>query len=96
MTGNISVIDQKNNAPTATTFDTVGVLMVPSINVESVVQSLRSAEFTIDSMHNFKDLHGEQEDTGDEQTLLVWTTNGVELSEIIPQVKGISESLIYE
>jgi plastocyanin len=73
MTGNISVIDQKNNVrTTANTFDTAGVLMVPSIYADNTVQSLKSAGFGIDSMQNFKDLRGGQEDTGDIQTLLVW------------------------
>ena len=31
--------------------------------------------------HNFKDLHGGQSDTGDEQTLVIWTANGMDLSE---------------
>jgi hypothetical protein len=73
MTGNISVIDQKNNVrTTANIFDTAGVLMVPSIYADNTVQSLKSAGFGIDSMQNFKDLRGGQEDTGDIQTLLVW------------------------
>jgi plastocyanin len=104
MTGNISVIDQKNNVPTTTTatttaantIDTAGVLMVPSIYADNTVQSLKSAGFGIDSMQNFKDLRGGQEDTGDIQTLLVWTANGMELSNVIAQLKEISSGLPYE
>jgi plastocyanin len=100
MTGNISVIDQKNNVPTTTataanTFDTAGVLMVPSIYADNTVQSLKSAGFGIDSMQNFRDLRGGQEGTGDIQTLLVWTANGMELSNVIAQLKQISSSLPY-
>jgi hypothetical protein len=52
-------------------FDTVGTLMVPSPFVQNVVESMGSAGFAIDSMHAFLDLRGEQEDTGDEQVLVV-------------------------
>ena len=71
MTGNVTVADQSGDA--SGTFDTVGALMVPSINLQGVEEGLRSADFGIDSTHAFTDLRGGQEDTGDEQVLLVWT-----------------------
>ena len=47
-------------------------------------------------MHNFKDLRGGQSDTGDEQTLVIWTANGMDLSEIGSRLQSISERLPYE
>jgi hypothetical protein len=80
MTGNVTVADQSGGP--ASTFDTVGVLMVPSINLQGVEEGLRSAGFGIDSTHTFTDLRGGQEDTGDEQVLLVWTAAGKSLDQI--------------
>ena len=97
MTGNIRVVDQGVTATTPTaTFDTVGALMVPSIDVQNVAASIKNAGFGIDSMHNFKDLRGGQSDTGDEQTLVIWTANGMDLSEIGSGLQAISEPLPYE
>jgi plastocyanin len=98
MTGNIRVVDQDDTAaPTPTaTFDTVGALMVPSMDVQSIVADIEDAGFGIDSMHNFKDLRGGQSDTGDEQTLVIWTANGMDLNEIGSRLQAISEPLPYE
>ena len=97
MTGNIRVVDQGVTATTPTgTFDTVGALMVPSMDVQNVAASIKDAGFGIDSMHNFKDLRGGQSDTGDEQTLVIWTANGMDLNEIGSGLQAISEPLPYE
>jgi len=45
---------------------------------------------------NFKDLRGGQSDTGDEQMLVLWTANGMDLSEIGSRLQAISEPLPYE
>jgi plastocyanin len=75
MTGTITVDDQGTTTTTAaattTNFDTVGALMVPSMDIESIATSIKDAGFEIDSMHNFQDLRGGQSDTGDEQTLVI-------------------------
>ena len=99
MTGNVTVTDQENDAtaPTGTSdADTVGALMVPSMMVQSVTDEMRNLGFGIDSMHTFTDLRGGQEDTGDEQVLVVWTTTGKSLDEITSQLGQISECLPYE
>ena len=94
MTGNVTVADQSGSA--TSTFDTVGALMVPSINLQGVEEGLRSADFGIDSTHAFTDLRGGQEDTGDEQVLVVWTAAGKSLEEITSYLGEISEPLPYE
>jgi plastocyanin len=98
MTGDITVVSGGGNSidTSGNTFDTVGVLMVPSMMVQDVVNGMRSSGFGIDSMHNFKDLRGGQSDTGDEQTLVIWTANGMHLNEIGSRLQAISEPLQYE
>jgi hypothetical protein len=100
MTGNVTVVVSQNNGGAATSpaaaFDTVGALMVPSIFVQDAVENMRGAGFGIDSMHTFTDLRGGQEDTGDQQTLVVWTTSGKSLNEITSYLQEISGSLPYE
>ena len=98
MTGNVTVVNQDSAAAstTAGAYDTVGTLMVPSPLVQNVVESMGSAGFAIDSMHTFTDLRGGQEDTGDEQVLVVWTTAGKSLDEITLRLGEVSEGLPYE
>src|SRR5215208_1675141 len=69
MTGNIIVNGQGSGGQviSSSSFDTVGALMVPSMMVQDVTDEMRNVGFAINSMHNFKDLRGRQEDTGDEQ-----------------------------
>jgi hypothetical protein len=62
--------------------DTVGVLMIPTQDIQAHTTDLKGRDFNIDSPHNFKDLRGGQSGTGDEQTLIVWTTSGIDLSTI--------------
>jgi hypothetical protein len=96
MTGNVTVVNQNSNGA-ADTSDSIGALMVPStMMVQDVIGEMRNGGFGIDSMHNFKDLRGGQSDTGDEQTLLVWTTLGKSLDGITSQLGEISNSLPYE
>jgi hypothetical protein len=99
MTGNVTVVNQNNSgaaSTTAGTYDTVGTLMVPSPFVQNIVESMRSAGFAIDSMRTFTDLRGGQEDTGDEQVLVVWTAAGKSLDEITLRLGEVSEGLPYE
>jgi hypothetical protein len=97
MTGNITVVNGGRVAATpGSTFDTAGVLMVPSTMVQSVTVQMKNTEFGIDSMHTFTDLRGGQEDTGDKQVLVVWTASGKNLNEISSELQDISGSLPYE
>src|ERR687890_1643305 len=64
MTGNITLVDQVNNVATTTSagFDTVGALMIPLEDRQSIVASLRNAGFGINSMHSFQELRSEEEE----------------------------------
>ena len=98
MTGNVTVVNQNSGSTGSSggSFDTVGALMVPSMMIESVTGEMRNMGFGIDSMDTFTDLRGGQEDTGEEQVLVVWTTTGKSIDEITSQLGGISEGLPYE
>ncbi|MDQ4073437.1 MAG: hypothetical protein M3162_03935 [Thermoproteota archaeon] len=99
MRGKITVVD--NLATTVATsqassaIDTVGVLMVPTQDIDIYVQEIQNAGLTIDSMHDFQDLRGGQRGTGDVQTLVVWTSQGKSLDTIVPPISGLSSSLPY-
>ena len=101
MSGNIQVVDQTQASPaelsesTSGSADTVGMLMVPTQDVQSYTTDLDSRGFNIDSTHNFKDLRGGQSGTGDEQTLIVWTTGGMDLSTIVSNLQEFSSELPY-
>jgi hypothetical protein len=57
--------------------DTVWLLMVPTQDTQAYTADLQNKGFAIDSTYNFKDLRGGQSGTGDEQTLVVWTTSRI-------------------
>jgi plastocyanin len=75
--------------------DTVGILMVPTQDVDEYISQITSAGITVDSTHDFKDLRGGQEGTGDVQTLIVWTTAGEDLNETLSSLSDLSVDLPY-
>jgi plastocyanin len=95
MTGTVTVVDEGNKGSTsAANFDTVGTL-VPSEDSSEIAQRLRTAGFDIDSMVKFQDLRSAGDDNGgDQQTLLVWTSNGMGMNEIT-SLQQISQELPY-
>jgi len=109
MSGNIQAVDQSQSSSstpsslspmslsgnTRSSADTVGVLMVPTQDIQTSTTDLESKGFTIDSTHNFKDLRGGQSGTGDEQTLIVWTTAGMDTSNMATNLQEFSSGLPY-
>ncbi|WP_458747039.1 cupredoxin domain-containing protein [Candidatus Nitrosocosmicus sp. T] len=99
MTGTVTVVDNSTssiaNSADNSTKDTVGVLMVPTQDIDAYVQDIQNAGLTIDSMYDFNDLRGGQKGTGDVQTLIVWTSQGNALDTIIPPISELSSSLPY-
>ena len=103
MSGNIKVVDQAQASPSSSglsrsapgSADTVGILMVPTQDIQIYTPDLENRGFNIDSAHNFKDLRGGQSGTGDEQTLIVWTTGGMDLSTIASNLQEFSSGLPY-
>jgi plastocyanin len=97
MNGTITVINQPDSLTSSAsgTVDTVGVLMVPSQDIQTYTSDLHNRGFAIDSTHNFKDLRGGQSGAGDEQTLIVWTTYGMSLPEVVTNLQEFALELPY-
>ena len=99
MNGTINTMNQVyplNNAnATGVIPDTVGTYMVPAKDLSQYISTLTSKGFTIDSTHTYKDLRGGQKGTGPEQTLIVWTTSGMNLDQVISELEEITPSLPY-
>ena len=97
MNGTITVVDQQsldgnNNVNTGVqgNADTAGVLMVPASDVDTDTQELKNNGFAVDSTQNFNDIRA-----GDEQVLLVWTTSGIDLDNVISTLQRITQTLPY-
>jgi plastocyanin len=70
--------------------DTAGVLMVPASDVDTYVQDLKNNGFAVDSTQDFSDIRA-----GDQQVLLVWTTSGIGLDQVVSTLQRITQSLPY-
>lgn len=105
MTGSVTVGNiQSSVTPSSTAIssssnssniDTVGILMVPTQDIDDYIQQITGAGITVDNTYDFKDLRGGQEGTGDTQTLIVWTTGGKDLGETLSFFSGLSSELPY-
>lgn len=102
MNGTINVVDQANNATTATAgattelpitnIDTVGTLMVPTEDLATYTSDLENSGFSILSTHDFEDIRGE-----DQQTLMVWATASTanSMGDIVSKLIQITSELPY-
>lgn len=97
MNGTVTVINQPESLSLSSGdgSDTVGVLMVPTQDIQTYTTDLQNRGFAIESTHNFKDIRGGQSGTGDEQTLIVWTTSGMTLSDIATNLQEFTPELPY-
>jgi plastocyanin len=102
MTGSVTVdnipspVTSSSANSSTSNIDTVGVLMVPTQDIDEYLSQINSAGITVDSTHDFEDLRGGQEGTGDVQTLIVWTTTGgKDLSETLSSLSELSVDLPY-
>jgi plastocyanin len=75
--------------------DTVGIIMVPTQDIDDYISQITGAGITVDNTYDFKDLRGGQEGTGDTQTLIVWTTGGKDLGETLSFLSSLSSELPY-
>ncbi len=105
MTGSITVenvqspVTPSNTAVSSNSnssnIDTVGILMVPTQDIDEYISQITGAGITVDNTYDFKDLRGGQEGTGDTQTLIVWTTGGKDLSGSLSSLSELSADLPY-
>jgi len=79
----------------SSSIDTVGIMMVPTQDIEDYISQITGAGITVDNTYDFKDLRGGQEGTGDTQTLIVWTTGGKDLGETLSSLSDLSADLPY-
>jgi len=98
--GNIQSLVSPSSSPSTSnsssnSIDTVGILMVPTQDIDGYIQQITSAGITVDNTFDFKDLRGGQEGTGDTQTLIVWTTAGKDLTETLSSLSKLSADLPY-
>lgn len=97
MNGTINVVAQQGpsvNSITNTSVlgnaDTAGVLMVPAADLDMYVQDLKDNGFAVDSTQDFSDIRA-----GDRQVLLVWTTSGIGLGQVVSTLQRITPNLPY-
>jgi plastocyanin len=101
VTPSSSTASSASNTTTSTSsnsssnIDTVGILMVPTQDIDEYISQITNAGITVDNTYDFKDLRGGQEGTGDTQTLIVWTTGGKELGETLSSLSELSADLPY-
>ena len=95
MRGNVIVEDQISSPLTSEQYDTVGILMVPTMDLATQTTDLQGRGLSILGTHNFKDLRGGQEGSGDEQTLVLWGTSSMDMGNILTQLAEISQELPY-
>ncbi len=98
MNGTIKVINQPQESTGNTsgvTAETIGTFMVPAKDLDLYISELNTRGITTDSTHTFKDLRGGQKGTGPEQTLIVWTSSGKNLNEVLASLEQISPNLPY-
>jgi plastocyanin len=97
MNGTIDVVSQEgpdtnsiNSTSVQGNADTAGVLMVPASDIDTYAQDLKNNGFAIDSTQDFSDIRA-----GDQQVLLVWTTSGIDLDQVISTLQRITQNLPY-
>lgn len=91
------VTDDINTTSTSTgsSVNTVGVLMVPTQDIETYIDEIKNSGLAIDSIHDFNDLRSGQKGTGDVQTFIVWTSDQTDLNSIISPISELSSGLPY-
>lgn len=97
MNGTINVVAQQGpsvksitNTSVLGNADTAGVLMVPAADLGMYVQDLKDNGFAVDSTQDFSDIRA-----GDRQVLLVWTTSGIDLGQVVSTLQRITPNLPY-
>ncbi len=100
MKGTINVVDSNkqtqinnNNAPRP--INTMGILMVPSKDAQSISSTLKGNGISTLDDYTFTDLRGGQKGTGPTQTILVWGTDNDNIDQAISPIIDITKGLPY-
>jgi len=99
MNGTITVINSQSELQgqnsSNSQVNTVGAYMIPAIMLDKYTSEFAKRGFTVDSHFTYKDLRGGQKGTGQEQTLITWTTPEINLDKVISALKEITPTLPY-
>ncbi|MGA9317046.1 MAG: hypothetical protein WCD28_08195 [Nitrososphaeraceae archaeon] len=87
--------DQVSSPLTSELYDTVGILMIPTMGLTIQTTDLESRGFSILGTHDFKDLRGGQEGIGDEPILVLCGISNSDVGNAISQLTEISQGLPY-
>jgi hypothetical protein len=67
--------------------------MVPTMDLATQITDLQGRGLSILGTHNFKDLRGGQEGSGDKQTFVLWGTSNMNMGNVLTQLAEISQGL---
>jgi plastocyanin len=99
MTGTVRVIDSADNAVAEinkqTPIKTVGFLMVPSKDSETITSSLTNDGYNVLGSYTFNDLRGGQKGTGPTQTIIVWGSDKDDVEQVLQPIIDITKELPY-
>jgi hypothetical protein len=78
--------------------DTITTLMVPSKLLDKTIADLKSQGFTIDNQYPFTSLRGGRSAAGGDkqQVLLVLTSSGKNLNQVISALANVASTLPYK
>jgi|SRR5215210_4942996 len=101
MSGTIDVIDSNdvptkiNNNNMPTPINTMGILMVPSKDIQSISSTLNDNGISNLGDYTFTDLRGGQKGTGPTQTIIIWGTENDNIDQVLSNIKDVTEGLPY-
>jgi plastocyanin len=99
---NTTTTTANTRSPTATTtatnnVDTISTLMVPTNQLDKAISEIKGQDFGIDNQYPFASLRGGGSTAGGDrnQVLLVLTSSGKSLNEVISALNNISPTMPY-
>jgi len=102
MEGTINVVDTNSesmsNANTSSIQNgkgTMGVLMVPSQEIENIKTELKNSGIMVLSDYSFTDRRGGQDGTGPTQSIVIWGSKSINLDQTMAPIVDITERLPY-
>lgn len=97
MTGTVRVVqsDDSGEIRKQAPIKTVGFLMVPSKDSESIISSLTNGGNQVLGSHTFNDLRGGQKGTGPTQTIIVWGSDNGNVGQLLQPIVDITKGLPY-
>ena len=102
MEGTINVVDTNSESMSSANTSsiqngkgTMGVLMVPSQEIENIKTELKNSGIMVLSDYSFTDLRGGQDGTGPTQSIVIWGSKSNNLEQTMAPIVDITERLPY-